>query len=202
MISRSLAIALFLWIQIITSIALAEMSYKDVLSSYRLDGTANAFREGETIELGIQTPYLFKALKSSRHHWSLFANVGALSVANVLPVGQTEIEQEVFNTEVTLGLFSHGQFYDDFIYQYGKIAADLISFDNRINQGSALGVMFESGLEFRSNFAQWLWDTIEHPITIHLGLRWRFAFEPLDRIVPKTDLIEGVSFTIGTRVSL
>lgn len=163
----------------------------------RFDLSANAFRDGESIEIGWISPYSFKMKEDSRHTWSFFTSVGVLTLANVALIDETEVKEETFNVEVILGIAADAQFYDDFIHQYGKFAIDTIFLsDDFEEESSVTGFMLESGLEFRSNKTKpSFWDYG----ALHMGLRWRFLFPALDSIQGKPDPIEGISFVIGVR---
>ena len=180
----------------------AEAGKPEDADRYRFEVNANAFREGETIEIGVGTPALFQFKKGSRHYWSLFATVGLHTISNFTLVGETKVEEELFNVEAIAGIFAHGKFYGDFLYQYGKVAVDFVSYDSKINgsDDSAVGGLLESGLEFRSSFAKWGISDAEKPFAIHFGLRWRFGFEGIDGLQGEPDPIEGISFVIGTRL--
>lgn len=175
----------------------------DVVSHVRIEASANAFREGETVELGVVTPTLFKFSKDSRHYWSLFASAGLNTLSNQRLAGETRVKADLHNVEAIAGLFAHGRFYGDFLYQYGKIAADFVRLDRDIpgDDNSALSGLLESGLEFRSSFAKLAWSGVENPVAIHVGLRWRFGFDSVDGLEGQPDPLEGISFVIGTRVT-
>lgn len=184
------------------TLALSAAAANDEPSGHwRLEGSANAFRQGETIELGVITPGLFKFRRESRHTWSLFASAGLNSFSNALRVGETAVDEELLNLELIGGLFAHGRFYSDFLYQYGKIAVDYIALDDDIGgaDDSVIGGLLESGLEFRSNIARGLSDA-QRPVSIHLGLRWRFGFEPIEGLQGQPDPVEGISFVLGSRL--
>lgn len=183
------------------SLPLAASPADDIAEHWRIDASANAFRDGETIELGVITPTLFKFRKESRHYWSLFGTVGLHTLSNQQLQGKVRVEEQLTNIEAIGGLFAHGGFYGDFLYQYGKVAADFVSLDGDIRSGdrSMLGALLESGIEFRSSFARLSWSDIENPVAIHVGLRWRFGFDSVDGLQGSPNPLDGISFVIGSR---
>lgn len=181
---------------------LAAFPADDIAEHWRIDASANAFRDGETIELGAITPTLFKFRQESRHHWSLFGTVGLNTLSNLQLQGQSRVEEQLTNVEAIAGLFAHGRFYGDFLYQYGKVAADFVSLDSDIHGSqSELGALLESGIEFRSSFASLAWSKIENPVAIHIGLRWRFGFDAVDGLQGSPNPLDGISFVIGSRLT-
>lgn len=173
-----------------------------VSEKFRFEITANSFRDGESIEAGFLFPHLFKFKTSSRHFWSPFLSIGMTTFNNVAFVDKEKLEEEVINLEAIIGLFAFGRFYKDFIFQYGKIGLDHIILDDGQfkKNDSSTGFLLESGLEFQSSLAKWGINS-ESPIAIHLGLRWRFGHGPLEDVQGSPDLIEGISFVIGSRLS-
>ncbi len=184
--------------------ALPAIAGTEPYDDWRLEASANAFREGETIEFGVVTPALFQFRQGSRHHWSLFASAGAHGLANQRLAGQSEVEEDLLNLELSAGLFASGRFHGDMLYQYGKLAATWIDLDEDIagSDDAVAGALLESGLEFSSRFSRAGLSGEQRRLAIHLGLRWRFGFDPLDGLEGKPDPIEGISFVIGTRLSL
>lgn len=181
---------------------LAASPANDIAEHWRIDASANAFRDGETIELGLIAPTLFKFRKESRHHWSVFGTVGLNTLSNQQLQGQARVEEQLTNVEAIAGLFAHGRFYGDFLFQYGKVAADFVSLDSDIHGShSKLGALLESGIELRSSFARLSWSDIENPVAIHIGLRWRLGFDSVDGLQGNPNPLDGISFVIGSRLA-
>lgn len=170
---------------------------------WRMEGSANAFRDGKSIEFGLITPGLFQFQSGSRHHRSIFVTAGLHSLANPLRVGQAQVDEELQNLDVIAGLFAHGRFYNDVVYEYGKLAVGHLEFDGDLGgtTESATGALLESGLEFRSTVARVGLSSADKPLFIHLGLRWRFGFDPIDGLRGRPDPLEGISFVLGSRLS-
>jgi len=169
---------------------------------YRIEFNANPFRDGETIEVGVITPSVFKLKKDSRHYWSLFADIGLNTFANALVDGQNEFEEELLNIEIQAGIFAFSHFYGDFLYQYGKIGVDFVALDSDIEDDTAIGAVLESGLEFRSSWAKFGLSHTENPISAHIGLRWRAGFDQIDGLAGRPDSLEGISIVLFKSISV
>ncbi len=166
--------------------------------NFKFEINANAYRDGETIEIGLITPKVFKLRSSSRHYWSFFGTLGANTVANVELAGQANVEEEVFNIEAMLGIIAQAQFFRNHITQYGKVAIDATQYDDDIDESIHVGGVLESGLAFHSLFGD---NEEPSKSSVHIGLRWRFGFSPLEDLPGQPDLAEGISFVIGSRIA-
>lgn len=165
---------------------------------YKFEINANAYRNGETIELGLISPKFFKFKSHSRHYWSAFGTIGLNTLSNIMLPGKTNVDEEVLNLEAMLGVMAQAQFYKNHITQYGKVAIDAIQYDDDIEKDVQVGAVFESGLAFHSLFGA---NDEVSKSSLHIGLRWRFGFSPLESLAGQPDLAEGISFVIGSRVA-
>ena len=156
---------------------------------YRFEINANPHQEGDAFEIGFSTPYLFKFRKNSPHYWSYFLTVGANVDYNSSPSTVQEAE-DIMNLEIITGIAANASFYKDFIFQYGKIGVDAIFYDEKLKNSTGIGGFFEAGLEFKSP---------SRNISLHTGVRWRFALPEVDHLGPGVDPFEGVSMVFGTR---
>lgn len=176
---------LFLLLTMLSVPAIAKSSD----DTYRIEVNANPYQNGDAFDIGISTPYLFKFKENSRHQWSLFTTVGTNTLYNT-PIEDEENVAETINIEVIVGLRALAPFYKDLIYQYGKVALDIIFYDDNLRDREGFGVLLESGLEFNSSFSD---------LSFHVGLRWRAGLPANDNVAGEPDFFEGVSMVLGSR---
>ncbi len=157
--------------------------------TYRFEVNANPYQNGDAFDVGFSTPYLFKFRENSRHKWSIFTTVGANTLYNTPIEGESNVA-ETINLEVIVGLRALAPFYKDFIYQYGKVALDVIFYDDNLRDHEGLGALLETGLEFNSSVTD---------LSYHIGLRWRAGLPANDNVEDDPDFFEGVSFVLGSR---
>lgn len=157
--------------------------------AYRFEVNANPYQNGDAFDVGFSTPYLFKLRADSRHRWSFFTTLGANTLYNTPIEDEAEVE-ETINFEIITGLRALAPFYKDFVSQYGKVALDIIFYDENLRDNPGLGGLLETGLEFNSSVTD---------LSFHIGLRWRFALPVNDNVEGEPDFFEGVSMVLGSR---
>jgi len=155
----------------------------------RFDITANPMQSGDAIELGYSSKGLFKLREDSRHIWSVFSSLGILTYSNVITENEDKVI-EVLSPELIVGIQAHANFYNDFIYQYGKVAFDTVFYDSKLRESIGIGGLLETGLEFKSSVEK---------MAFHIGLRWRFGLPSASKLDGEPDPFEGSSIVFGTR---
>lgn len=159
---------------------------------FRFEINLNPYQRGDSFELGISTPSLFKLRANSPHYWSLFATVGTNALYNSRTIEDTESKERI-NLEVIAGLFANANFYKDFIFQYGKVGVDMIVYDKDLKDSLGFGAFFETGFEVKSSISR---------LSYHVGARWRFLLPEVKSLGDGIDPFEGVSMVLGTRLYL
>jgi hypothetical protein len=165
--------------------------------NYHLELNFNPHQYGDALEVGIGTPLFFKFGEKSRHHWGLFTTLGANFLYNADLDGHRESSQ-ILDPEWMVGLFANSRFKDDFINQYGKIAISTVFYDRDLRSSPGIGGLIQTGLEFRGDFGISEWSGVKNPMTVHLGVRWRFGFPRAKGLQNDGNPVDGVSFVSGT----
>ena len=155
-----------------------------------IEASFNPHQFGDAVELGYAKSDLFKLRDKSRHSWGVFVSGGIYTLYNTVSENESSAKDHLSGEFIT-GILAKAPFTSDIVAQYGKLALDLVVFDDKINSTPELGGLLESGLEFL--------NTYNRQMSLHIGLRWRFGFSKVNRLANQIDPVEGLSMLFGAR---